>query len=150
MSIKDTIKADMIAAMKNKEKDRLECIRFLQAAIKKVEVDTRKDLDDATVISILMNSVKQRKDSIDQFRKGGREDLATKEEAELKILQAYLPAQMSADELASMVESVIKETGATGMKDMGGVIKAVMAKAAGKVEGAAVSEMVKRKLASSS
>ena len=107
-----------------------------------------EDLDDAAVISILMNSVKQRKDSIDQFRKGGREDLATKEEAELKILQAYLPAQMSADELASMVESVIKETGATGMKDMGGVIKAVMAKAAGKVEGAAVSDMVKRKLSS--
>ena len=146
MSIKDTLKADMIAAMKNKEKDRLECIRFIQAAVKKIEVDTRKEMDDAAVTPILMNLAKQRRDSIEQFRKGGREDLAAKEEAELKILQSYLPAQMSTDELAAMVDAAIKETGAKGMKDMGTVIKLVMAKAAGKVEGSVASEMVKRKL----
>ncbi len=146
MSIKNRLKDDMIAAMKAKEKERLECIRFVQAAIKKVEVDTRKDLDDAAVTGILANLVKQRKDSIDQFKKGGREDLVAKEEAELKILQSYMPAQMDASELESLVTAAIAETGAKGMKDMGGVIKAVMAKAAGRAEGSAISEMVKRKL----
>jgi uncharacterized protein YqeY len=146
MSIKDTLKADMITAMKGKEKERLECIRFIQSAVKKVEIDTRKDLDDAAVTGILMNLAKQRRDSIDQFRKGGREDLATKEEAELKILQNYLPQQMSSDELGALVANAIKETGATGMKEMGAVIKAVMAKSAGRAEGSAISEMVKQKL----
>jgi uncharacterized protein len=146
MSIKDQLKSDMIAAMKSKEKERLECIRFIQAAVKKQEVDTRKDLDDAAVTAILMNLAKQRKDSIDQFRKGGREDLVAKEEAELRILQGYLPEQMSAEELGRLVDASIQETGATGMKEMGAVIKAVMAKAAGRAEGSAVSEMVKRKL----
>ena len=147
MSLKARLKDDMISAMKNKEKERLEAIRFLQAAIKKVEVDTRKDLDDAAVLAIIANSVKQRKDSIDQFRKGGREDLATKEEAELKMLQGYMPEQMGADDLANLVAAVIKETGASSMKDMGNVMKAVIAKAAGRAEGSAVSEMVKKKLA---
>ena len=102
--------------------------------------------DDAAVIGILMNLAKQRRDSIDQFRKGGREDLATKEESELKLLQSYLPQQMSAGELEALVASVIAETGAKGMKDMGAVMKGVMAKAAGKAEGGAISEMVKKKL----
>ena len=124
----------------------MDCIRFINAAIKKVEVDTRKDLDDSAVTGILMNLAKQRRDSIDQFRKGGREDLATKEEAELKLIQGYLPQQMSGEELESLVGSVIAETGAKGMKDMGAVMKAVMAKAAGKAEGGAISEMVKKKL----
>lgn len=146
MSIKERLKTDMIAAMKSKEKEKLEAIRFIQAAIKKQEVDTRVDLDDTAVLAILANQVKQRKDSIDQFRKGGREDLAVKEESELAILQHYLPAQLSEAELGNLVEAAIKETGATGMKDMGGVIKAVMAKAAGAAEGAVVSALVKKKL----
>jgi uncharacterized protein len=146
MSIKNRLKEDMIAAMKAKDKDRLEAIRFIQAAIKKQEVDTRKDLDDAAVIAILANQVKQRKDSIEQFKKGGREDLVAKEEAELKVLQSFMPAQMSSEELGSLVQAVIQETGASGMKDMGAVMKAVMAKAAGRAEGGAVSEMVKKKL----
>lgn len=146
MSIKERLKADMISSMKNKEKERLEAIRFIQAAVKKVEVDTRKDLDDAAIIGILANLSKQRKDSIEQFRKGGRQDLVEKEEAELKVLQSYMPAQMSADELAALVATVIQETGATGMKDMGAVIKGVMAKAAGRAEGSVVSEVVKKKL----
>ena len=147
MSIKDTMKADLITAMKAKEQAKVDCIRFTSAAIKKVEIDTRKDLDDAAVIGILMNLAKQRRDSIDQFRKGGREDLAVKEESELKIIQAYLPTQMSASELEAIVVEAIASTGAKGLKDMGGVMKAVMAKAAGKAEGGAISEMVKKKLA---
>jgi uncharacterized protein YqeY len=146
MSIKERLKTDLITAMKAKEQLKVDCIRFVNAAIKKVEVDTRKDLDDTAVISILMNLAKQRRDSIDQFRKGGREDLAVKEESELNILQAYLPKQLSEAELGDLVTQAIKETGATGMKEMGAVIKAVMAKSAGGAEGGAVSAMVKKKL----
>lgn len=147
-SIKNRLKEDMISAMKAKEKERLEAIRFIQAAIKKQEVDTRKDLDDAAVIAILMNLSKQRKDSIEQFRQGGRADLVAKEEAELKILQSYLPEMMSASELENLVAAAIAETGAKSMRDMGSVMKAVMAKAAGRAEGSAISDMVKKKLSS--
>jgi uncharacterized protein YqeY len=146
MSIKDQLKTDLITAMKAKEQAKVDCIRFVNAAIKKVEVDTRKDLDDAAVTGILMNLAKQRRDSIEQFRKGGREDLAVKEESELKLIRGYLPQQMSPGELEALVKSVIAETGAKGMKDMGGVMKGVMAKAAGKAEGGAISEMVKKQL----
>lgn len=147
MSIKDRLKEEMIASMKAKEKEKLDAIRFIQAAIKKQEVDTRKDLDDTAVIAILMNLAKQRRDSIEQFRTGGRADLVAKEEAELKLIQSFLPEQMSAEDLAKIVDAVIAETGAKGMKDMGGVMKGVMAKAAGRAEGSAISEMVKKKLA---
>jgi len=146
MSIKDRLKVDLITAMKAKEQPKVDCIRFVNAAVKKVEIDTRKELDDAAVTGILMNLAKQRKDSIEQFRNGGREDLASKEESELLLLQSYLPKQLSHDELGSLVAQVIQETGATGMKEMGLVIKAVMAKAAGGAEGGSVSEMVKKKL----
>lgn len=146
MSIKEKLKADMIACMKEKNKERLEAIRFLQAAIKKQEIDTRKDLDDAAVIAIIGNQVKQRRDSIDQFTKGGREDLVAKESAELAILQSYMPAQMSAEELASVVEAAIKESGATSARDMGAVMKVLMPKVAGRAEGGAISAMVKSKL----
>jgi uncharacterized protein YqeY len=146
MSIKERLKADMIAAMKSKEKEKLEAIRFIQAAIKKQEVDTRVDLDDVAVLAILSNQVKQRKDSIDQFRKGGREDLAAKEESELKILQAYMPEQLGADELKALVEAAVAETGATSMREMGAVVKAVMAKTAGRAEGSVISDLVKKRL----
>ncbi len=146
MSIKERLKTDMIAAMKSKEKERLEAIRFIQAAIKKQEVDTRKDLDDAAVIAILNNQVKQRKDSIDQFRKGGREELAAKEEGELKILQAYLPEQLSSVELEALVAATIQETGAAGMKDLGTVMKALQPKILGRADGGAVSALVRQKL----
>ncbi len=145
-TIKERLKADMIAAMKGKEKERLEAIRFIQAAIKRQEVDTRKDLDDAAVIAILNNQAKQRKDSIDQFKKGGREELAAKEEAELKILMAYLPEQLSQGELERIVTETIKESGASGMKDLGAVMKALMPKVAGRADGGALSALVRQKL----
>lgn len=145
-TIKERLKADMITAMKSKEAERLAAIRFIQAAIKKQEVDTRKDLDDTAVVAILMNQAKQRKDSIEQFKQGGREDLVAKEEAELKILQSYLPEQMSAADLEKEVMAAIQETGAKTMREMGVVVKAVMAKVAGRAEGSAVSAMVKHKL----
>ena len=107
MSIKERLKTDLITAMKAKEQAKVETIRFVNAAIKRVEVDTRKDLDDAAVIGILMNLAKQRRDSIDQFRKGGREDLASKEESELQLLQTYLPKQMSSEELGFCPTGVV-------------------------------------------
>src|SRR5687768_14143235 len=118
MSIKDRLKEAMITAMKAKEAEKLGAIRFIQAAIKKVEVDTRKEMDDAAVTPILMNLAKQRRDSIEQFRKGGREDLAAKEEAELKLIQSFLPEQMGAEELEKLVSAAIQETGAKSMRDM--------------------------------
>lgn len=147
MSIKDRLKEAMITSMKAKEAEKLGAIRFIQAAIKKIEVDTRKEMDDAAVIPILMNLAKQRRDSIEQFRKGGREDLAVKEESELKLIQSFLPEQMGADELGQMVDAAIKETGAKSMRDMGAVMKAVGAKVAGRAEGSVISETVKKKLA---
>ncbi|NUM89302.1 MAG: GatB/YqeY domain-containing protein [Bdellovibrionales bacterium] len=146
MNIKERLKNDMIAAMKNKEKERLEAIRFIQAAIKKQEVDTRKDLDDAGVIAILNNQSKQRRDSIEQFRKGGREELAAKEEAELKILQTYLPEQFSSAELEALVTAAIRETGAAGLKDLGSVMKALQPRILGRADGSSVSAMVRQKL----
>ena len=145
-TIKERLKADMIAAMKGKEKERLEAIRFIQAAIKRQEVDTRKDLDDQAVIAILNNQAKQRRDSIEQFKKGGRNDLVVKEEAELKVLQSYLPEQLSSDELEKIVAETIKESGASGMKDLGAVMKALMPKVAGRADGGAISALVRQKL----
>ena len=145
-SIKERIKADTIVAMKAQEKERLGTIRFISAAIKKVEIDTRKDLDDAAVIGILSNLVKQRRDSIEQFKKGGREDLVAKEEAELAVLQTYLPQQLSNEELEKIVGEAVEKSGAKSMRDMGLVMKVLMPLVAGKAEGSAVSEMVKKKL----
>ena len=145
-TIKERLKTDMIAAMKSGEKERLGAIRFIQAAVKKIEIDTRKDLDDAAVIQILSNLVKQRRDSIDQFQKGGRDDLVKKEEAELAVLQAYLPQQLSTQELEQIVVEAIAESGAKSARDMGLVMKVLMPKVAGKAEGGAVSAMVKSKL----
>jgi uncharacterized protein YqeY len=145
-TIKDRLKADMIAAMKGKEKIRLEAIRFIQAAIKRIEVDTRKDLDDAAVIGILNNQAKQRKDSIEQFKNGGRQDLVEKEEAELKVLMTYLPEQLSQGDLERIVTETIKESGASGMKDLGAVMKALMPKIAGRADGGALSALVRQKL----
>jgi uncharacterized protein YqeY len=145
MTIKERLKADMIAAMKGKEK-RLEAIRFVLAAIKKQEVDTRKDLDDTAVIAILSNLVKQRRDSIEQFGKGGRQDLVDKEEAELLVLQGYLPQQLSREELAKIVDEAVAQSGAKSAREMGAVMKILMPKVAGRAEGSAISELVKSKL----
>jgi uncharacterized protein len=145
-TIKERLKADMIESMKNKSKERLDTIRLIQSAIKKIEVDTRVEVDDMGVIAILNSAIKQRRDSIDQFRKGAREDLAAKEEAELKIIQTYLPAQLSREELEAIVSEVVIAVGASGPKDMGAVMKALMPRVTGKAEGSAISEVVKAKL----
>ena len=133
--------------MKAGEKDRLKVVRLILADIKRVEVDSRKELDDAGLLSVIEKAVKQRRDSIEQFTKGGREDLASIEQAELDVIEAYLPEQLSEDELAELINEVIAETGAESIRDMGKVMGAIKAKAAGKADMGAVGALVKARLA---
>jgi len=146
MSLKNQITEDMKSSMKAGDKDRLKVVRLILAAIKQVEVDTRAELDDAAVLAVLTKMVKQRRDSVEQFEKGNREDLAKIERDEIAILEQYLPEQLSADELAAMVDEVILATGAEGIRDMGKVMGQIKAKAAGRADMGAVSATVKERL----
>jgi hypothetical protein len=146
MSLKNQITEDMKSAMKAGEKDRLKVVRLILAAVKQVEVDTRTELDDATVLGVLNKMVKQRRDSVEQFEKGDREDLAAIERAEIEVLKNYLPEQMSAEDLTALVDEVIAATGAEGMRDMGKVMGQIKAKAAGRADMGAVSATVKERL----
>ena len=148
MSLKNTIIEDMKSAMKAGDKDRLKVVRLIMAAIKQVEVDKRIELDDAAVLSVLDKMVKQRRDSVEQFEKGGREDLAAIERAEIDVLQDYLPEQLSADAITALVDEVIAATGAEGMRDMGKVMGQIKAKAAGRADMGMVSATVKERLGS--
>ena len=148
MSLKNQITEDMKSAMKAGDKDRLKTVRLIMAAIKQVEVDQRVELDDAGVLSVLDKMVKQRRDSVEQFEKGGRDDLAAIEKAEIEVLDTYLPEQLSADELAALVDEVIAATGAESMRDMGKVMGQIKAKAAGRADMGAVSATVKERLGS--
>ena len=146
MTLKERITEDMKAAMRASEKERLSTIRMVQAAIKQREVDERIALDDAQVIAVLEKMVKQRKESIAQFELGGRADLADKEKSEIALLQAYLPAQLSAAEVDAIIQDAIAATGATSVKDMGKVMAAVKTKAAGRTDMGAVSARIKAAL----
>jgi uncharacterized protein YqeY len=147
MSLKQKINDDVKAAMLAKDTERRDTIRLLTAAIKQKELDERIELDDAGVIAVIDKMVKQRKDSIAAFEQGGRADLAAKEAAELVVLQAYLPARLSADEVAAEVKAIVAELGAKGPGDMGKVMGAVKAKLAGKADMGQVSAAVKAALA---
>ena len=147
MSLKERITEDMKAAMRAKEMERLGTIRLLTAAIKQKEVDERVELDDAGVIAIVDKLIKQRKDSIDAFQKAARQDLADKEAAEMAVLSAYLPARLSADEVAAEVRAIVAEVGASGPGDMGKVMGAAKARLAGKADMGQVSAAVKAALA---
>jgi uncharacterized protein YqeY len=147
MSLKDTITSDMKAAMKAGEKDRLGVIRLILAAIKQREVDERIVLDDAQVLGVIEKMIKQRRDSITQFRAAAREDLASKEEYEVGVIQAYMPAQLGDAEIEAIIAKAIADSGATSTKDMGKVIGLVRAQVAGRADMGAVSAAVKAKLA---
>jgi uncharacterized protein YqeY len=144
--MKGQITEDMKSAMKAGDKDRLKVVRLILAAIKQIEVDTREELDDAAVLTVMTKMVKQRRDSIEAFEKGDREDLAAIERAEILVLEDYLPEQLSAVDLAAMVDEVIQSTGATGIRDMGKVMGQIKAKAAGRADMGAVSATVKERL----
>ncbi len=145
-TIKSKISEDMKAAMKSGDKDKLAAIRNVHAAIRKREIDERIDLTDADVIKVLTSLVKQRQDSIEQFTKGGRQDLVDKESAELALLKAYLPEQMSEAELRAIVAAAVSEAGATTQKDMGAVMKILLPQVAGKADGKLVNQLVREKL----
>jgi uncharacterized protein len=146
-TLKERITEDMKAAMRAKDSERLGAIRMLTAAIKQKEVDERVELEDAAVVVIVDKLLKQRKDSIEAFQKAERQDLVAKEQAEVAVLQAYLPARLSADEVAAEVKAIVAELGAKGPGDMGKVMGAVKQRLAGKADMGQVSAAVKAALA---
>jgi uncharacterized protein YqeY len=149
MPLLDKIQKDMVEAMKAKEEARLGTLRMVKAALKKHEVDSMKPLDEASEMQVMNTLIKQRRESADMFRKGGREELAALEEAEIKVIESYLPATASREEMEEAVAAAISETGATSAKQMGQVMKAAQARLTGKrVEGKELSEIVKKKLTS--
>ena len=147
MSLRDRLTEDLKLAMKARDQLRMDVIRMIKAAVLNKEVELKKDLDDAEMSRIMTTMIKQRKESVEQFEKGQRAELAAKERQEISIIETYLPQALSAEELAQTVDAVIRETGATSAKDMGLVMKAVMARLAGQsVDGKSVSDLVRSKL----
>src|SRR3954447_7916941 len=147
MALLDQIQQDMVSAMKAKDEVRLGALRMVKSALKKHEIDSMKPLTEAAEVQVLSTLVKQRQESADLFRKGNRPELAEKEEAELRLLETYLPAAPTDAELQDAVNAAITETGATSAKQMGVVMKAASAKLGGKrVDGKTLSELVKQKL----
>ncbi len=148
MRLIDRIQNDMTAAMKARDEARLSALRMIKAALKRHEVDTGKPLDEQAELKVLNTLVKQRQEAIEMFRKGGRSDLADKEEAERKIIESYMPREATAAEMDAAVEAAVAETGASSPKQMGLVMKAAQAKLAGKrVDGKTLSEKVRARLA---
>ncbi len=146
MPLKSQLTEDMKSAMKAGDKHQLKVVRQILAAVKQIEVDTRSDLDDAAVLAVLTKMVKQRRDSIEQFQNGGRDDLVAIEQSEIVVLETYLPEMLSDDELDALVDEVIAATGASGMADMGKVMGQIKAKAAGRADMGAVSATIKARL----
>jgi len=147
-TLKERIDADLKDAMRSKNELSTSVLRMLKSAIKYKEVEPGASaLDDGGVMTVISGLIKQRRDSIDQFKSGGRPDMAEKEEAEISVLQNYLPKQLTADELAAEVQAAIAEVGAKGPKDMGAVMKNLSPKLQGRAEGRAISEAVKAQLA---
>ncbi|HFD86739.1 MAG TPA: GatB/YqeY domain-containing protein [Gammaproteobacteria bacterium] len=144
--LKSRITEDMKAAMRAGEKVKLGTIRLILAAIKQVEVDTRKDLDDTAILAILDKMVKQRRESIHQYGKAGRDELAAIEQAEIEIIQSYLPAQLSDDEIEALITSTIQSTGAESLRDMGKVMGQLKPKLQGRADMGAVSAIIKQRL----
>jgi uncharacterized protein YqeY len=147
MPLLDRIQKDMTEAMRARDETRLNAIRLIKTALKKHEVDSMKPLDETTELQVLNTLMKQRRDSIDMYRKGNRADLAEKEEAELKLVESYMPVAAGEEEISRAIDAALDETGVTSMKQMGVVMKAAQAKLAGRrVDGRALSEKVKARL----
>jgi uncharacterized protein YqeY len=147
MSLKEKLQDDIKAAMRAKEGDKLTTLRLITAAIKQKEVDERIELTDPAVLSILEKMIKQRKDSIAQFQLGGRQDLVDKEQAELALLMAYMPAQMSEADITQVIETAVLQANATGPQDMGEVMALIKPLLVGKADMGLVSQILKTRLA---
>ncbi|MEE9531498.1 MAG: GatB/YqeY domain-containing protein [Syntrophobacteria bacterium] len=148
MSLQEQISAALKDAMRARDEVKMATLRLVLTAIKNREKEARSLLEDQEVISVITTQIKQRRESIEQYRQAGRKDLAQREESELQILQGYMPEQVSEEEISNTLDEIIAEVGAVSMKDMGKVMKAAMAKLAGKAEGGAINAMVKEKLSS--
>ena len=148
MSLQERISAALKDAMRARDEVKMATLRLVLTAIKNREKEARSLLEDQEVISVITTQIKQRRESIEQYRQADREDLAQREESELQILQGYMPEQVSEEEISNTLDEIIAEVGAVSMKDMGKVMKAAMAKLAGKAEGGAINAMVKEKLSS--
>lgn len=146
MILKEKLDQELILAAKSKDRIRLSAMRMLKNGLHNREIDLKRELDEAEFVQLLSGMVKQRRDSIEQFARGGRTELVEKEEAELKVIQEFLPAQMSDADLDAIIVEAIRETGAEGVRDMGKVMKVLMPRVAGKADGKAVGEKVKRRL----
>jgi len=147
MSLRDRLTEDLKHAMKARDQLRMDVIRMIKAAVLNKEVELKKDLDDAEMSRIMTTMIKQRKESVEQYEKGNRTELAAKERQEILIIESYLPEALSPEELTQVVEEVIRESGASSAKDMGAVMKGVMARLAGRpVDGKQVSDLVRSKL----
>jgi len=147
MSLRDRLTEDLKLAMKARDQLRMDVIRMIKAAILNKEVELKKDLDDAEMSKIMTTLIKQRRESVEQFEKARRTELAAKERQEITIIEAYLPQALSSQQLAAIVESVVAESGASSLKDMGAVMKAVMARLAGQpADGKQISDLVRAKL----
>ncbi|MBR6253088.1 MAG: GatB/YqeY domain-containing protein [Clostridia bacterium] len=146
MTLKEQLMEDLKDAMKNKDELKKNTVTMIRAAIKQIEVDKRVELEDNDIIDIISKEAKKRKDALAEFEKAGRQDLIDQTNAELALIKAYLPEELSTEELTSIIEETIKEVGAETMKDMGKVMQAVKAKTAGRADGKTINEIVKAKL----
>ena len=146
MSLKQKLQEDLKSSMKNKDNTKKSVVTLIRASIKQFEVDNRVELDDSQVIDIIAKLLKQTKDSLNEFKKAGREDLATQAEAEIEVLKEYLPQQLSEEELEEIVKSTISEVGATSMKDMGKIMSVIQPKVKGRADGKLINKLVKQNL----
>ncbi len=146
MGLKEQLDQDMKAAMRERAQLKLDTIRMLKSAIKYREIELMKPLDDGGIQAVIATEVKRRRDSVEQYKAGNRQDLADKEDAEIVILQAYQPQQLTPDEVRAKVDAAVKAVGAQGMKDMGAVMKALLPEVQGRADGKVVSELVKARL----
>jgi uncharacterized protein len=146
MTLEEKITEDMKTAMKSRDEARLSCLRFLKSNLKNKQVEKMGRLTDDEVCSVISSLVRKGTESVKEYRQGGREDLATKEEKEIEILYGYLPKQLSPEEIEGILKDAIQEVSAAGMKDLGKVMKAAMPRMAGKVQGKEVNDILKRLL----
>jgi uncharacterized protein YqeY len=147
LSLKDTINEQMRGAMKSKDTLRVGCLRLVMSAIKNREIEKRGELEEAELTKVLAQLAKQRREAIEMYEKGGRQELVNKEKGELEIINSFLPKQLSGEELAKLIDEAISEVGASGPRDMGKVMKVLAPKTAGRADGKEVSEAVKQRLA---
>ena len=147
MALREKLDEDLKSAMRAKDSLRMNTVRGIKSAIKYREIELMKPLDDAGILGVMATEIKRRRDSVEQYRAGNRADLADKEEAEIKILQEFLPQQLTAAEVEAKVVEVIARVGAQGPKDMGAVMKALLPEVQGRADGKVVSELVKQRLA---